>query len=181
MTKAELVAYIAEQAEIKKAEAEAALGAVIESVVEQVCGGNSITLTGLGTFSMAERKARKGRNPQTGETMKIPASNTMKFKPAKAVRDKLNPPKKSGGKKMKRVKKNRFVNVYTGTASKATVSATSLGIRTDEDSSASAAVVESDCGLPTAPCFGRSGTMEVCAMAIITHQCVAGPTTANTS
>lgn len=99
MTKAELVAYIAEQAEIKKAEAEAALGAVIESVVDQINGGNSITLTGLGTFSLAERKARKGRNPQTGETMKIPASKTMKFKPAKAVRDKLNPPPKKGGKK----------------------------------------------------------------------------------
>ncbi len=90
MTKAELVAKIAEQAGITKVQAEKALGSVVEAVVDVVKDGDSINVTGLGTFSLAEREARKGRNPQTGEEIDIPASKSMKFKAAKAVKDALN-------------------------------------------------------------------------------------------
>jgi DNA-binding protein HU-beta len=87
MTKAELIAQIAEQAEIKKGEAEKALATIIATVATEVKAGRDMALTGLGTFSLSKRAARKGRNPRTGETIKIPASKTVKFRPSKALKD----------------------------------------------------------------------------------------------
>ena len=87
MTKAELITQLAEQAEIKKSEAEKALATIIATVATEVKAGRDMALTGLGTFSLSKRAARKGRNPRTGETIKIPASKTVKFRPSKALKD----------------------------------------------------------------------------------------------
>jgi len=90
MTKAELVGQIAEQAGLTKAQAEKVLAALMRCVEKEVKGGGKITLTGLGTFSLAERKARKGRNPRTGEETTIPARKAVKFKASKALNDAVN-------------------------------------------------------------------------------------------
>ena len=90
MNKAELVAAIADQAEISKKDAEKALKAFTDVVAEELKKGEKIQLVGFGTFEVAERAAREGRNPQTGETMKIAASKSPKFKPGKALKDEVN-------------------------------------------------------------------------------------------
>ena len=74
MNKAELVAAIAEKSELSKKDSEKALKAFTEVVAEELKKGNKIQLVGFGTFEVAKRAAREGRNPQTGETMKIAAS-----------------------------------------------------------------------------------------------------------
>ena len=79
MNKAELVAAIAEKSELSKKDAEKALKAFTEVVTEELKKGNKIQLVGFGTFEVAKRAAREGRNPQTGETMKIAASVAPKF------------------------------------------------------------------------------------------------------
>ena len=89
MTKAELIAKIADKTETSKVRVDQILGALVETIVDEVKGGGDITLTGLGTFSLTQRAARKGRNPRTGATIDIPASKAMKFKPSKAVKDLL--------------------------------------------------------------------------------------------
>ena len=85
MNKTELVAAIAEQAEISKKDAEKALKAFTDVVAEELKKGEKIQLVGFGTFEVSERAAREGRNPQTGETMTIAASKTPKFKAGKAL------------------------------------------------------------------------------------------------
>ena len=90
MNKTELVAAIAEQAEISKKDAEKALKAFTDVVAEELKKGEKIQLVGFGTFEVSERAAREGRNPQTGETMKIAASKAPKFKAGKALKDMLN-------------------------------------------------------------------------------------------
>ena len=80
MTKAELVAAIAKEASISKVSAEKALNAFTGSVMKALKKGDKLTLTGFGTFSVAKRGARKGRNPQTGKDIKIPARKVAKFK-----------------------------------------------------------------------------------------------------
>ena len=90
MNKTELVAAIAEQAEISKKDAEKALKAFTDVVAEELKKGEKIQLVGFGTFEVSERAAREGRNPQTGETMKIAASKSPKFKAGKALKDSLN-------------------------------------------------------------------------------------------
>ena len=87
MNKTELVAAIADQAEISKKDAEKALKAFTDVVAEELKKGEKIQLVGFGTFEVAERAAREGRNPQTGATMKIEASKAPKFKPRKALKD----------------------------------------------------------------------------------------------
>ncbi len=81
MTKTELVSKIAEKAGISKANAEKALKAFIEAVQEALAKGDKVALIGFGTFSVAERAAREGRNPKTGEKIKIEACKVVKFKP----------------------------------------------------------------------------------------------------
>jgi DNA-binding protein HU-beta len=80
MTKAELIASIGKEAKISKASAEKALNAFASSVTKALKKGDKLTLTGFGTFSVAKRKARTGRNPQTGKEIKIPATRVAKFK-----------------------------------------------------------------------------------------------------
>jgi DNA-binding protein HU-beta len=80
MTKAELIANIGKEAKISKASAEKTLNAFTGSVTKALKKGDKLTLTGFGTFSVAKRKARTGRNPQTGKEIKIPATRVAKFK-----------------------------------------------------------------------------------------------------
>ena len=90
MNKTELVAAIAEQAEISKKDAEKALKAFTDVVAEELKKGEKIQLVGFGTFEVSERAAREGRNLQTGEAMTIAASKTPKFKAGKALKDSIN-------------------------------------------------------------------------------------------
>ena len=87
MNKTELVAAIAEKAELSKKDAEKALKAFTETVAEQLKNGDKIQLVGFGTFEVRHRAARKGRNPQTGAEIEIPASKVPAFKPGKALKD----------------------------------------------------------------------------------------------
>jgi len=87
MTKADLVAKIADKANLTKANAERALNAFLDTVESTLVGDGKLTLTGFGTFSVEERKARTGRNPQTGAKIDIPASKVVKFKPGKLLKD----------------------------------------------------------------------------------------------
>lgn len=87
MNKKELVAAIADKTEMTKTNAEAVLTAITEVIIEGLAKGEEITLGGLGKFSVKERAARTGRNPQTGATIEIPASKGIGFKAAKAVKE----------------------------------------------------------------------------------------------
>lgn len=90
MNKADLVAAIAAKSGLKKNEAEKALKAVTDVIAEELANGGKIQLVGFGTFDVSERSAREGRNPQTGETMKIAASKAPRFKAGKALKDIVN-------------------------------------------------------------------------------------------
>ena len=90
MNKTELVAAMAEQAELSKKDSEKALKAFIDVVTEELKKGEKIQLVGFGTFEVTERAAREGRNPITGEKMQIKASKAPKFKAGKALKDAVN-------------------------------------------------------------------------------------------
>ena len=90
MNKAELVAAIAEKAELSKKDAEASVKAFTEVIAEELKKGEKVTLVGFGTFEVSKRAAREGRNPQSGAVMKIAASKAPKFKAGKALKDALN-------------------------------------------------------------------------------------------
>ena len=90
MNKTELVTEIAEKADTSKKEAEVVLRAFTDVVTEQLKKGEKIQLVGFGTLDVAERSARTGRNPQTGEEMQIAASKAPKFKAGKALKDAVN-------------------------------------------------------------------------------------------
>jgi DNA-binding protein HU-beta len=90
MNKAELVAAIADKADLKKADAEKAVKAFVDVVTEELKKGEKIQLVGFGTFEVTERAARIGRNPQTKKEIKIPASKAAKFKAGKALKDAIN-------------------------------------------------------------------------------------------
>ena len=90
MNKTELIAAVAEKAEISKKDAEKAVKAFTDAVAEELAKGGKVQLVGFGNFEVSERPARLGRNPRTGETMTIAASKTPKFKPGKALKDEIN-------------------------------------------------------------------------------------------
>ncbi len=90
MNKTELVAAMAEQADMTKKDVEKALTAFTEVVAKELRNGGKVQLVGFGTFEVAERAAREGRNPQTGETMQIAAAKAPKFKAGKALKDEVN-------------------------------------------------------------------------------------------
>ncbi|MBO5088912.1 MAG: HU family DNA-binding protein [Lachnospiraceae bacterium] len=90
MNKTELVAAMAEKTELSKKDAEKALKAFTDVVAEELTKGEKIQLVGFGTFEVADRPAREGRNPKTGESMKIAASKAPKFKAGKALKDAVN-------------------------------------------------------------------------------------------
>ena len=87
MNKSELIAEVAAKAEITKKDADAAVGAVIESITEALKKGDKVQLVGFGSFEIRARAARIGRNPKTKEEIKIPASKVPAFKPGKALKD----------------------------------------------------------------------------------------------
>jgi DNA-binding protein HU-beta len=88
MTKADLVDVMAKEADITKAAAALALDAYVGAVTKELKKGGRIGLVGFGTFSVAKRKAREGRNPQTGKAIKIPAKKVVKFKAGKELANK---------------------------------------------------------------------------------------------
>ncbi len=90
MNKTELVAAIAEKTELTKKDSEKALKAFMDVVSEQLVKGDKIQLVGFGTFEVANRAARTGKNPQTGKAIKIAASKAPKFKAGKALKDSVN-------------------------------------------------------------------------------------------
>ena len=90
MTKAELVEFIAEKADLTKADAGRALDAMMEGVTKGLKESGKVTLVGFGTFSAKKREARTGRNPQTGETVKIAARVVPGFKAGNKLKDALN-------------------------------------------------------------------------------------------
>lgn len=90
MNKTELVAEIAEKADLSKKDAEAAVRAFTDTVADALKSGDKVQLVGFGTFEVSERAACTGRNPQTGKEMKIPASKAPKFKAGKALKDIVN-------------------------------------------------------------------------------------------
>jgi len=90
MNKTELVAAIAEKAELSKKDSEKALKAFIDVVTEELKKGDKVQFVGFGTFEVSQRAAREGRNPQTGKTMKIAACKAPKFKAGKALKDAVN-------------------------------------------------------------------------------------------
>lgn len=89
MNKVELIASVAEKAALSKKDAEKAVAAILESVVEAVASGDKVQLVGFGTFEVRNREARTGRNPRTKETIQIPASKQPVFKAGKAFKDEV--------------------------------------------------------------------------------------------
>jgi DNA-binding protein HU-beta len=87
MNKTELINAVAETSGLSKKDATKAVDAVFESITEALKNGDKVQLIGFGNFEVRERAARKGRNPQTGEEMEIPASKVPAFKPGKALKD----------------------------------------------------------------------------------------------
>ena len=94
MNKAELISAIAEESELSKAKAEFALNSVMDNIKKAVTKGDSVQLIGFGTFGSGNRAARMGRNPKTGEAIKIAAAKTVKFSAGKAFKDAVNKRKK---------------------------------------------------------------------------------------
>lgn len=90
MNKTELIAAVAEAAEVSKKDSEKVLKAFVDVVTEELKKGEKVQLVGFGTFEVTERAAREGRNPQTGKTMKIAACKAPKFKAGKALKDAIN-------------------------------------------------------------------------------------------
>jgi len=90
LNKTELIDHIAESADISKATAARALDALISAVETTLKKDGTVTLVGFGTFSVSKRAARTGRNPRTGDEIKIDAAKVPKFKPGKALKDALN-------------------------------------------------------------------------------------------
>lgn len=86
MTKAELISIVSKEAKISKSSAEKALNAFTNSVTKALKRGDRLTLTGFGTFFVSKRRARTGRNPQTGNEIKIPATKVAKFKAGKLLK-----------------------------------------------------------------------------------------------
>lgn len=90
MKKAELVEAIAEKTGLTKADATRALDATFEVITAALKKGERVPVAGFGTFNVSERKAREGRNPQTGKTVKIPARKAVTFKAGTALKDAVN-------------------------------------------------------------------------------------------
>ncbi|MBM4236138.1 MAG: HU family DNA-binding protein [Firmicutes bacterium] len=89
MNKQELIALVSEKANLSKKESEAAVTAVIEGITATLSKGEKVQLVGFGTFEVRQRQAREGRNPSTGETIKIAAQKVPAFKAGKALKDQV--------------------------------------------------------------------------------------------
>ena len=102
MNQSELIEKVAQATQLKQAAAGQAVKAVVNAILDALIAGDAVRVSGLGTFNVAERPARKGRNPQSGETIKIAARKAVRFRGAKAVKDALNPPTKDPRRKRPR-------------------------------------------------------------------------------
>ena len=89
MNKQELVDKVAKKVGLTKKDTQSVIDAMVESVMDALKKGGSVTLVGFGSFKVAKRAARKGRNPQTGKTIDIPARKTPKFTPGKLFKEKV--------------------------------------------------------------------------------------------
>ncbi|MBQ1855363.1 MAG: HU family DNA-binding protein [Anaerovibrio sp.] len=108
MNKSQLVAKVAEKAGLTKKDAEKAVNGLFASVQEALVAGDKVQMIGFGTFEVKARAARTGRNPQTGEEIKIAASKNPAFKAGKALKDAVNPKKGAApAKKDKKAKKGK--------------------------------------------------------------------------
>ncbi|RJF87470.1 HU family DNA-binding protein [Oleomonas cavernae] len=90
MNKNDLIAAVADAAELSKADSGKAVDAVFEAITKALKKGDDVRLVGFGTFDVVKRAASEGRNPRTGEKIKIPASTQPKFRPGKGLKDALN-------------------------------------------------------------------------------------------
>ena len=90
MNKTELIAHIADHADISKAAATRALESIVDAVKKTLKQGGTVSLVGFGTFAVGKRAARTGRNPRTGAAIKIKAAKVPKFRPGKGLKDHLN-------------------------------------------------------------------------------------------
>ncbi len=90
MNKGDLLAKIQSDADLTKAQADAALTAVLDGITEALKSGDSVSLVGFGTFSASVREARQGKNPRTGEVIQIASKTVAKFKPGKKLTDSIN-------------------------------------------------------------------------------------------
>ncbi len=90
MNKKEMIERLAQKTGMTKADSQKALEGVLDVVSEELKSGNSVSLTGFGTFTIAERKPRTGRNPQTGAEINIPAAKVPKFKPGKKLKESVS-------------------------------------------------------------------------------------------
>ena len=90
MNKNDLISQVADDAGLSKADATKAVDAVLDNIAGSLSNGGEVRLVGFGTFSVTHRKATTGRNPRTGETIQIKASNQPKFKAGKALKDAVN-------------------------------------------------------------------------------------------
>ena len=89
MNKNELIAAVAERANLTKKDSEAAVSAMLEVITDALCDGDKVQLVGFGSFEVKKREARVGRNPKTKEAIEIPASRVPVFKAGKALKDKV--------------------------------------------------------------------------------------------
>lgn len=101
MNKSELIDAVAGKTEATKADSAKIVAAALEAITEALAKGESVQFVGFGTFSVQERQARTGRNPQTGKEMKIPAKKAIRFKAGAALNKMVNPPPAPKGKKKK--------------------------------------------------------------------------------
>ena len=99
MNQSELIDKVAQATALSQAVAGQAVKAVVNAILDSLVAGEAVRVSGLGTFDVVARPAREGRNPQSGETIKIAASKAVRFHAGKAVKDMLNPPKAAPRKK----------------------------------------------------------------------------------
>ena len=99
MNKSELVSVVAAKAEITKKSADKAVSAMFEAIKDDVAGGSRVQIAGFGSFEARKRAARKGKNPQTGEEISIPAATVPAFRAGKAFKEATNGKKKAAAKK----------------------------------------------------------------------------------
>ena len=90
MNKAEMINYVAEAADLKKADAKAAVDAVLEGIAKALVAGEKVQIAGFGTFAVKAHAAREGRNPATGEKISIPASKSVAFSAGKSFKEEIN-------------------------------------------------------------------------------------------
>jgi DNA-binding protein HU-beta len=106
MNQSELADKVAQKTTLTQAAAIEAVKAVVQAMLESLVAGEPVRVSGLGTFNVAVRPARDGRNPQTGQSIKIPAIKAVRFHAGKAVKDALNPPRGIANKKSARPKRS---------------------------------------------------------------------------